>query len=179
MLLHFEEANDGEILYNGKDVASYSRESISKNVVLFSQSTYLFQATYAENLRIAKSDASLEELQEACRKAGILDFILKSPEWFNTLVNDKQDNLSTGEKQRLGLARIFLSGAKVLLLDEATSNVDAQNEALILKQLTKAKENHAIVLISHRESTLSICDRIYEMEGGALCSIGVTTASSR
>lgn len=64
-------------------------------------------------------------------------------------------------------------------MDEATSNVDAQNEALILKQLTKAKENHAIVLISHRESTLSIRDTIYEMEGGALCSIGVTTASLR
>ncbi len=168
LLLRFERPSSGKVLYNEEDIESYSRDSISNNVVLFSQSTYLFQMSYAENLRIAREGATMEELREACRKAGILDYIERTPNGFDTIVNDRQDNLSTGEKQRLGLARVFLSGAPLLLLDEATSNVDAKIEAHILKSLLEEKEGKAILLVSHRDSTLSICDRVYTLKEGTL-----------
>ncbi|MCR5078978.1 MAG: ABC transporter ATP-binding protein/permease [Bacilli bacterium] len=168
LLLRFERPTSGKVLYNNEDIETYSREALSSNVVLFSQSTYLFQMSYADNLRIAKEDATIEELKEACKKAGILDYIEKTPKGFDTIVNDRQDNLSTGEKQRLGLARVFLSGAPLLLLDEATSNVDAKTEAHILKSLLEEKEDKAILLVSHRDSTLSICDKIYTLEEGFL-----------
>lgn len=169
LLLHFEEAQKGEILYNGKPVQEFSRESLAKNVTLFSQSTYLFKNTLAYNLRIAKPDASDQELQAACEKAGILEKIHSLKNGFDTEVKDLADNFSTGEKQRIGLARIFLSDSRLILLDEATSNVDGYNENLILSQLCKEREDKAVILISHRPSTLSICDRIYHLEGGTLC----------
>lgn len=169
LLLHFEESQKGEILYNGKPVQEFSRESIAKNVTLFSQSTYLFKNTLAYNLRIAKPDASYQDLQEACKKAGILEKILFLKDGFDTEVKDLADNLSTGEKQRIGLARIFLSDSRLILLDEATSNVDGYNENLILSQICKERKDKAVILISHRPSTLSICDRIYHLEGGTLC----------
>lgn len=170
LLLNFETPKDGEVLYNDKNVQEYSRESLSKNVILFSQSTYLFQGTLEYNLKIAKPSATEEELRIACEKAGILEYIDKTEKGFQTEVSALQDNLSSGEKQRMGLARVFLTSAPVLLFDEATSNVDAYNEALILKQLIKAKNDKAIIVISHRKSTLSICDKVYELEGGTLCS---------
>ncbi len=170
LLLHFENTNSGTISYNGKDISSYSREALSKNIVLFSQSTYLFKNTIAYNLRIAKQDATDDELYDALKKAGIYDKVISLKDGLATEINDLGDNFSTGEKQRLGLARIFLSNAPVILLDEATSNVDSYNEALILNQLKKEKENKAIIMISHRMTSLSICDKVYHLKDGTLCS---------
>lgn len=168
LLLHFEKAGKGKVLYNGKDIGEYSREALAKNVTLFSQSTYLFKNTIRYNLQIAKKDATDEELKEALKKAGILDKIESLPEGLSTQVNDLGDNFSSGERQRLGLARCFLSSCPLILLDEATSNVDSYNEALILNQLKKEKEEKAIILISHRMTSLSICDQIYHLKDGRL-----------
>ncbi len=170
LLLHFENADSGSVLYNDKDISCYSRESISDNVILFSQSTYLFKNTIAYNLRIAKPDATDEELYEALRKAGVYEKIASLKDGLNTEINDLGDNFSSGEKQRLGLARVFLKDSPLILLDEATSNVDGYNEALILNQLKKQKENKAIILISHRMTSLSICDKVYHLKDGVLCS---------
>lgn len=170
LLLHFENADSGSVLYNDKDISCYSRESISDNVILFSQSTYLFKNTIAYNLRIAKPDATDEELYEALRKAGVYEKIASLKNGLNTEINDLGDNFSSGEKQRLGLARVFLKDSPLILLDEATSNVDGYNEALILNQLKKQKENKAIILISHRMTSLSICDKVYHLKDGVLCS---------
>ena len=169
LLLHFEEANSGEILYNGKDISVYSRESLASNITLFSQSTYLFKNTIRYNLCIAKKDASEEELYSCLKKAGLYEKIASLKDGLDTQINDLSDNLSSGEKQRLGLARVFLASTPVILLDEATSNVDAYNEAYILSQLKKEKESKAILLISHRSSSLSICDKIYHLKDGELC----------
>ncbi len=169
LLLHFEEVNNGTVEYNGKDISNYSRESLSKNVVLFSQSTYLFKNTIRYNLKIAKQDASDEELFEALKKAGLEEKIRTLKDGLDTQINDLADNLSSGEKQRLGLARVFLADCPLILLDEATSNVDAYNEAYILSQLKKEKGNKAILLISHRSSSLSICDKVYHLKDGELC----------
>lgn len=170
LLLHFENPDSGTVEYNSKTVQYYSREAIAKNVTLFSQNTYLFKNTIAYNLRIAKEDATDEELWQALRKAGIYDKIMSLDKKLDTEINDLGDNLSSGERQRLGLARIFLKDTSLVLLDEATSNVDAYNEALILNQLKKEGKDKAIILISHRMTSLSICDRIYHIKDGAICS---------
>ncbi len=135
---------------------------------MVSQSTYLFDDTILNNLKIAKKDATKEEIVEACKKASIHDFILTLPEGYDTLVGGARDNISAGETQRIGLARAFLKGSKVILLDEPTSNVDAINEGIILKALIEQKKEHAIIIVSHRESTLAIADHIYYMNDGVL-----------
>lgn len=169
LLLHFEEANKGQVLYNDKDIATYSREALAKNVTLFSQTTYLFKNSIRYNMHIAKEDATDEEIYESLKKAGLDEKIRSLKDGLDTQINDLGDNLSSGEKQRLGLARVFLSDTPLILLDEATSNIDAYNEAYILSQLKKEKKDKAILLISHRSSSLAICDKIYHLKDGELC----------
>lgn len=169
LLLHFEEASSGQVLYNGKDISAYSRETLSKNITLFSQSTYLFNESIRYNLCIAKPGASDEELYACLKKAGLEEKVKSLKDGLDTQINEVSDNLSSGERQRLGLARVFLASTPVILLDEATSNVDAYNEAYILSQLKKEKSDKAILLISHRSSSLSICDEIHHLKEGRLC----------
>ncbi len=168
LLLRFWQKNQGEILYNGADIDVIDSESLLDNVTMVSQVTYLFDETIEENLRIAKPDATKEELEEACKLASVHDFILSLPEGYQSRVGALGDNLSAGEKQRIGLARAFLRGSALILLDEPTSNVDSINEGIILNALKEQKSKKSIILVSHRESTMSIADRIYHMEGGKL-----------
>ena len=166
LLMKFYEADKGMISYNDIDIKNISQEEIYNNVNLFSQSTYLFTGSIYDNLIIAKPDATKEEIIEACKNASIYDYILNLKDGFETKISDLKDNLSSGEKQRLGLARVFLKKPKLLLLDEATANIDAINEGIILNALKKYKDNMSIVIISHRKSTLSICDKTYEIKEG-------------
>lgn len=168
LLMHFYNPSAGEILYNGIPIQELTHKSLYENVNLFSQETYLFSTSIEENLRIAKPDASDEELIEACKQANVYDLILSLPQGFQTQITDLQDNLSSGEKQRLGLARVFLRKPKLLLLDEATANIDALNEAMILKAIKEHSSSMGVLLISHRASTLSIAQRIYELKDGVL-----------
>lgn len=167
LLLGFEKPDSGRILYNGKELSSYSSESVGENVTLFSQSTYLFKNTIRYNLQIAKPGASEEEIVQALKKARIYEKIASLEKGLDTEVNDGMSNFSTGEKQRIGLARVFLRDAPFVLLDEATSNIDAQNEAFILNELKKEKDK-AILIISHRKTSLSICSRCYHLKEGKL-----------
>lgn len=171
LIMHFYELDKGSILLNDEDIKEYSLNSLYKNINLFSQTTYLFQDTIKNNLLIAKKDATMEELVEACKNASIYDYIMSLKDGFDTKISDLKNNISEGEKQRLGLARVFLRNPKLLLLDEATSNIDAINEGIILKSLKKYKEKMAIIIISHRKSTLNICDNIYELKEGKLCLV--------
>ena len=113
---------------------------------MVSQQTYLFDDTIKENIKIAKYDATDEEIIEAAKKASIHEFIESLPDKYDTKVGQLGDNLSAGEKQRIGLARAFLSNAPLILLDEPTSNVDSINEGIILKSLKDQKENKSIIL---------------------------------
>ena len=168
LLLRFWQKHQGKLAYNGTDIDAISTESLLDNVTMVSQSTYLFDETIEDNLRIAKADATTEEIESACKLASVHDFILTLPEGYQTRVGALGDNLSAGEKQRIGLARAFLRGSSLILLDEPTSNVDSINEGIILKALKEQKHNKSIILVSHRESTMSIADRIYRMEGGRM-----------
>ena len=163
LLMRFYDPSEGEILYNERNIKDIKIENIYNNVNLFSQTTYLFRGTILENLLIANPSASKDEVIEATKNASIYQYILNLPKGFDTKISDLKDNFSSGEKQRLGLARVFLRKPKLLLLDEATSNIDAINEGIILNALKKYKGEMSIVIISHRASTLSICDRVYKI----------------
>lgn len=168
LLLRFWNNDGGFISYNDIDIKSINTLSLKKNVVMVSQSTYLFDDTVRGNLKIAKPNASEEDLISATKSAGIYEFILKLKDGFDTKIGAGGISLSAGESQRLGLARAFLSDAKLILLDEPTSNVDAINEGIILKALRESKYKKSIILVSHRDSTMTICDRIYKMNEGKI-----------
>ncbi len=168
LLLRFWGKDGGEILYDGTDIERINSASLTDNVTMVSQSTYLFDETIEDNLKIAKENAGQEELERACKMASVHDFIATLPEGYKTRAGALGDNLSAGEKQRIGLARAFLSGSGLILLDEPTSNVDSINEGIILKALAEQKKDKAIILVSHRESTMAIADRIYRIENGRI-----------
>ncbi len=173
LLLRFWQKNGGEIAYNGIDIDNVNSENLLDNVTMVSQTTYLFDETIEDNLRIAKPDASGEELEAACRLASVHDFIMTLPNGYKTQVGALGDNLSAGEKQRIGLARAFLKGSELILLDEPTSNVDSINEGIILKALKEQKSKKSIILVSHRESTMAIADRIYRVSDGKMLEVTI------
>ena len=168
LLLRFWQKSHGEIAYNGVDIDSIDTENLLDNVTMVSQTTYLFDETIEDNLRIANPAATQEEIEAACKMASVHDFILTLPDGYKTRVGALGDNLSAGEKQRIGLARAFLRGSELILLDEPTSNVDSINEGIILKALKEQKHQKSIILVSHRESTMAIADRIYRVERGRM-----------
>ena len=168
LLLRFWQKSHGNIEYNGVDIDNLDGDSLLDNVTMVSQVTYLFDETIEDNLRIAKPDATQDEIEAACKLASIHDFILTLPDGYKTRVGALGDNLSAGEKQRIGLARAFLRGSELILLDEPTSNVDSINEGIILKALKEQKNKKSIILVSHRESTMAIADRIYRVVGGKM-----------
>lgn len=168
LLLRFWQKDRGTIAYNGIDVDETDTASLLDNVTMVSQSTYLFDDTIEENLRIAKPGATREEMEAACRMASVHECILSLPEGYRTRAGTLGGNLSAGEKQRIGLARAFLRGSGLILLDEPTSNVDSINEGIILAALKEQKRRKSIILVSHRESTMSIAERVYRVENGRL-----------
>lgn len=171
LLLRFWQKNEGNILYNGIDIDDVNTSSLLDNVTMVSQTTYLFDDSIEENLRVAKVDATATELEAACRLASVHDFIMSLPEGYQTKVGALGDHLSAGEKQRIGLARAFLRGSELILLDEPTSNVDSINEGIILKALALQKKKRSIILVSHRESTMAIADRVYRVENGKMTEV--------
>ena len=168
LLMRFWERSGGEIDYDDIDIDKINTDSLLKNVTMVSQTTYLFEETIEDNLRIAKPDATPEEIENACKMAAVHDFIMTLPDGYKTQVTALGDNLSAGEKQRIGLARAFLRGSELILLDEPTSNVDSINEGIILKALKEQKNKKSIILVSHRESTMAIADRIYKVKEGRM-----------
>ena len=127
------------------------------------QDTELFKDTIAGNIRIARLDASQEQIEEACRKASLHDWIMTLPSGYETNVGELGETLSGGERQRIGLARAFLHDAPFMLLDEPTSNLDSLNEAVILKALREESAGRTILLVSHRKSTMRAADDVIEM----------------
>lgn len=151
-----------------KTIEDINTKDLLKHLTLVSQNSYLFDNTIEYNLKIAKEDATEEEMIEACKKASIYEFIENLPNGFQTRISSLGSNVSAGEKQRLALARAFLRKSTFILLDEPTSNVDAINEGIILESLKNAKSEHCIILVSHRESTMAIADKVYKVEHGRL-----------
>ena len=155
LLMRFREKNSGRIDYNETEIGEIDSVNLTDNVTMVPQNVWLFDETVEENLRIAKPDAIHER-------------IVSLPDGYRTRVGFGGSRLSAGEKQRLGVARAFLRGSGLILLDEPTGNIDSLNEGILLKSLVNAKKDKCIILVSHRESTMSIADRIYRLENHRL-----------
>lgn len=168
LLLRFWQKDNGNIEYNGIDIDKIDSDNLLDNVTMVSQTTYLFDETIENNLRIAKPDATMKELENACKMASVHDFIMTLPDGYQSRVGTLGDKLSAGERQRMGLARAFLKGSELIFLDEPTSNVDSINEGIILSALVSQKNEKSIILVSHRESTTAVADRIYKIENGRM-----------
>lgn len=166
LMMRFWEVQKGHISISNQDINHINTASLRNMESYVTQQTHLFHDSIKENLKIAKLDATDEEIIIACQKASIHDFIMSLPQGYDTPVGELGDMLSGGERQRIGLARSFLHDADLLLLDEPTSNLDSLNEAIILKSLKEEKANKTIVLVSHRESTMRIVDHSYRVENG-------------
>lgn len=163
LLMRFYETDSGGVLYNKYSVNEIDTCALRKHISYVTQETFLFQDTIENNIKVAKEDATREEVIGAAQKASIHEFIESLPNGYDTRLGELGDSLSGGEKQRLGIARAFLHGSKVVLLDEPTSNIDSLNEGLILKSLEREKKGKTIILVSHRKSTMSIADSVLEM----------------
>ena len=168
LFMHFWKVQQGRVEISNVNVDAINTDNLRKMEGFVTQQTHLFHDSIRSNLRIAKLDATDEELVEACKKASIHDFILSLPQGYDTPVEELGDSLSGGERQRIGLARAFLHDAPLLLLDEPTSNLDSLNEAVILRSLHNQRKNKTVVLVSHRQSTMRIADTVYSVENGRM-----------
>lgn len=168
LFMRFWDVKESSIKISDEDVSKINTSNLRNMESFVSQETHLFHDSIKNNLLIAKLDASDEEIVEACKKAAIHDFILTLPKGYDTPVGELGDTLSSGQKQRIGLARAFLHNAPFMLLDEPTSNLDSLNEGTILKAINEEKEDRTIVLVSHRQSTMRIVDNVYCVEHGRI-----------
>ena len=168
LLMRFYDPKSGSIKINGETLPNINTRSLRDNMAYITQQTYIFNETIEENIRLARRDATLEEIMEAAKKASIHAFILSLPQGYQTKMTELGGNLSDGEKQRIGIARAFLHNAPIILLDEPTSNLDSLNEAMILKSLLDVKAEKLIILVSHRQSTMAICDQVIGIENGRM-----------
>ena len=163
LLMRFWETDSGEIFISDKNIKKIVTEDLRKLEGYVTQETHLFSGTIAENIALGKPEAKLSEIKEAAKAASIDEFISGLPNGYDTKVGELGDTLSSGEKQRLGIARAFLYNAPFILLDEPTSNLDSLNEGIILKALKEKSKGKTILLVSHRDSTMNIVDEMVEM----------------
>jgi ATP-binding cassette subfamily C protein len=168
LLMRFWDADSGSITIDGADIRGLNTGSLRKLQGFVTQETVLFHAGIGENIKIARPEASMEEVIAAAKKASLHDFVTTLPKGYDTEVGELGETLSGGERQRIGLARAFLHDADILLLDEPTSNLDSLNEAIILKAIKEGREKKIVLLVSHRQSTLGIAEKTWRIEGGGL-----------
>lgn len=168
LFMRFWDVEQGKIQISGVPVSDINTSELRAMESYMTQETCLFHDSIANNLKIAKPDATKEEMIAACKKASIHTFIEGLPNGYDTEVGELGDTLSGGERQRIGLARVFLHDAPFILLDEPTSNLDSLNEAVILQSLSKERGKKTVVLVSHRPSTMRIADKVYSVEHGRM-----------
>lgn len=163
LIMNFWKVDKGKILFNGIDIDDIKTASLRKNISYVTQDTYIFAGTIEENLKIAKQGANIDEIIKACMQADIHEFIMSLPHGYQTYIG-RNNNLSAGQRQRIGIARAFLHDAKLILLDEPTSNLDILSEGEILKVLSNMKRDKTLIIVSHRKSTHSIVDKSFKLE---------------
>ena len=162
--MRFWDIKSGALKISKTDIKEINTSALRNMESYTTQDTSIFKDTIENNIKIADYNATREEVIDACKKASLHDFIMTLPKNYDTEVGELGDTLSGGEKQRISVARSFLHKAPFILLDEPTSNLDSLNEAIILKSIKDNRENRTVILVSHRESTLNIADKIYQMK---------------
>jgi ATP-binding cassette subfamily B protein len=162
----------GRILIDGHDLRDVTLASLTAQIGMVTQETYLFHDTIRMNLQYAKADATQDEIENAAKAANIHDFVMGLPDRYETIVGERGYRLSGGEKQRLSLARVILKNPRILVLDEATSSLDSESEALIQEALKRVMAGRTSIVIAHRLSTILAADLILVIDQGQIIERG-------
>ena len=172
LLLRYFDANEGSILIDNINIKDLTEESLRNNISIIRQNPYLFNLTILENFKLVKKDVTLQEVRECCKKAYIDDYIMGLPNQYDTLIGEGGINLSGGQKQRLAIARVLLLNTKIILFDEATSALDNESQKFIKKSIDDLVNDHTIIIVAHRLSTIIDADMIHVIEKGKLIGSG-------
>jgi len=172
LLPRLYDVTNGAISIDGEDIRNFSLNSLRASIGVVMQDSHLFHDTITSNLRYAKSDATLEEMQAACEAAQIWDLVSSLPNGLETMVGERGHRLSGGEKQRLAIARLLLKSPSIVILDEATAHLDSENEELVQKALSEALHGRTSIVIAHRLSTVMNADQIIVLENGLIAERG-------
>ena len=172
LMERFYDTNSGDILFDGESIRNYKQDSLRSVMSLVSQDTVLFNDTIKSNIALGRPDATDDEIIEACKVANAHNFIMESPEGYETNIGDRGAKLSGGQRQRLSIARAVLKNPELLILDEATSALDTESEKLVQDALTKLLKGRTSVVIAHRLSTIMNADRIFVIDEGRIVEEG-------
>ena len=172
LLPRLYDVTEGSIKIDGNDIRELTLESLRESIGVVMQDAHLFHESIAENLRYAKQDATIEQMQAACESAQIWKLIESLPNGLDTMVGERGHRLSGGEKQRLAIARLLLKSPAVVILDEATAHLDSENEQLVHAALQTALKGRTSIVIAHRLSTVREADQILVLEKGSIVERG-------
>ncbi|MCT4660494.1 MAG: ABC transporter ATP-binding protein/permease [Tissierellales bacterium] len=172
LIARFWDVNEGEIRIGGQNIKDMTCDSLLKNISMVFQNVYLFNDTILANIKIARPEASMKEVIEACKKARCYEFIEKLEHGFETMVGEGGASLSGGESQRISIARAILKDAPIVLLDEATASVDPDNEKYIQEAISELVKNKTLIVIAHKLKTIKNADQIVVLDDGKLVDRG-------
>lgn len=164
--------NKGKILLDNYNINELTRDSVRNNMSIITQNPYVFNFSIKDNLLLAKENATMKEIREACKLACIDDFIMTLPNKYETMVGENGIILSGGQKQRLAIARALLMKTEIILFDEATSALDNETQSKIQEAINNLKGEYTILIIAHRLSTVIDCDRIFVVDNGKIINSG-------
>jgi len=172
LLLRYFDTTKGEILIDGINIKDLTEESLRNNISIIRQNPFLFNMSILDNFKIVKDDVTLNEVREVCKKAYIDDYIMSLPKKYNTIIGEGGVNLSGGQKQRIAIARTLLLNTKIILFDEATSALDNESQDYIKRTMDDLVNNHTVIIVAHRLSTIEDADIIHVIDKGKLDSSG-------
>lgn len=172
LLFRFYDVSSGSVKVDGYDVRRVTQRSLRQQIGVVPQDTILFNETIVYNLRYAKPEATVDEIEDACKAANIHDRILGFPNGYLTMVGERGLRLSGGEKQRIAIARVLLRNPRIMLLDEATASLDSRTERDIQKSLISAAKGRTTITIAHRLSTITSADQILVLREGSIIERG-------
>lgn len=172
LLLRLYDPIKGQILINGQDIKQASFASLREKIAYVSQDIFLFHGDVKYNIGLGRSNATMAEIVEAAKRAGAHEFIMQLPQQYNTALSDNARALSGGQAQRIALARAILHGGEIILVDEATSALDSLSEQLVVQTLSEMAQQHTIIAIAHRFSTIAKADNIIVLDGGKIVQQG-------